>query len=176
MLIPYWRETAKLAKEIGINKIAFEMHPGFCVYNPSTLMKLRDAVGDIIGANFDPSHLFWQAINPCEAIKYLKGAIYHFHAKDTNIDKANTEKFGVLDTQSYGDITARSWIFRTVGYGHDKSVWNNIISTLKATGYDGAISIEHEDGLMSAQEGLEKAVAFLKDVIIYENPCDMWWA
>ena len=176
VLIPYWKETAKLAEEIGIKKIAFEMHPGFAVYNPSTLLKLRAAVGDIIGANFDPSHLFWQGIDPCEAIKMLKGAIYHFHAKDTKIDEANTAKIGVLDTQDYGDIFNRAWVFRTVGYGHGKEVWNNIISALKVVGYDGAISIEHEDGLMSPKEGLEKAVAFLKEVLIYETAGEMWWA
>ncbi len=176
VLIPYWKETAKLAQEIGIKKIAFELHPGFCVYNPSTLLRLREAVGDIIGANVDPSHLFWQGIDPCEAIKYLQGAIYHFHAKDTKIDAANTAKIGVLDTQSYGDILNRSWVFRTVGYGHSAEVWNNIISALKATGYDGVISIEHEDGLMSAKEGLEKAIKFLKDTVIYETAGEMWWA
>ena len=176
VLIPYWKETAKLAEEIGIKKIAFEMHPGFCVYNPATLLKLREAVGDIIGANVDPSHLFWQGIDPCEAIKVLKGAIYHFHAKDTKIDDANTSKNGVLDTGNYGDVLGRCWIFRTVGYGHDKQVWNNIISTLKAVDYDGAISIEHEDALMSPKEGLEKAIAMLKDTIIYETPGQMWWA
>ncbi len=176
VVIPYWKRTAALAKEIGIKKIAFEMHPGFCVYNPATLLRLREAVGDIIGANVDPSHLFWQGIDPCEAIKTLKGAIYHFHAKDTKIDGANTSKNGVLDTQGYGDILERSWVFRTVGYGHSPEVWNNIISTLKAVGYDGHISIEHEDGLMSAKEGLEKAIAFLKSSIIYESPAKMWWA
>ncbi len=176
VLIPYWKETAKLAAEIGIKKIAFEMHPGFCVYNPATLLKLRAAVGDIIGANVDPSHLFWQGMDPCEAIKTLKGAIYHFHAKDTKIDDANTAKNGVLDTGSYGDVLGRCWIFRTVGYGHGKEVWNNIISTLKAVGYDGAISIEHEDALMSPKEGLEKAISLLKDAIIYETPGQMWWA
>lgn len=176
VLIPYWKETAKLAKEIGIKRIAFELHPGFCVYNPSSLLRLREAVGDIIGANFDPSHLFWQGIDPCAAIRYLKGAIYHFHAKDTKIDPINTAKNGVLDVGSYGDILDRSWVFRTVGYGHDQQVWNDMISTLKATGYDGVISIEHEDGLMSPKEGLEKAVKFLKDVIIYENAGEMWWA
>ena len=176
VLIPYWKETAKLAKEIGIKRIAFELHPGFCVYNPSSLLRLREAVGDIIGANFDPSHLFWQGIDPCAAIRYLKGAIYHFHAKDTKIDPINTAKNGVLDVGSYGDILDRSWVFRTVGYGHGQQVWNDMISTLKATGYDGVISIEHEDGLMSPKEGLEKAVKFLKDVIIYENAGEMWWA
>lgn len=176
VLIPYWKKTAELANEIGIKKIAFEMHPGFCVYNPSTLMKLRNAVGDIIGANFDPSHLFWQGIDPCAAIKYLGGAIYHFHAKDTKIDQYNTSVNGVLDTGNYGNILERSWVFRTVGYGHGAEVWNNIISALKAVGYDGAISIEHEDGLMSPREGLEKAVALMKNVIIYENAGEMWWA
>lgn len=175
VLIPYWKKTAAYAKKMGVTKIALEMHPGFCVYNPSTLLRLREAVGDVIGANFDPSHLFWQGIDACEAIKMLKGAIYHFHAKDTKIDQANTARLGVLDTQDYGDITGRSWVFRTVGYGHDKGVWNDIISTLKATGYDGAISIEHEDALMSPKEGLEKAVSFLRDIIIVESPAAMWW-
>ena len=82
---------------------------------------------------------------------------------------------GVLDTKPYDDILNRSWVFRTVGYGHGKECWNDMISMLKATGYDGAISIEHEDGLMSPNEGLEKAIAFLKEVLIYENPGDMWW-
>ncbi len=175
VLIPYWKETAKLAQEIGIKKIAFEMHPGFCVYNPATLLRLREAVGDIIGANVDPSHLFWQGMDPCQAIKELKGAIYHFHAKDTKIDALNTGITGVLDTSGYGDITSRSWEFRTVGYGHSREVWADIISQLKATGYNGIISIEHEDPLMSPKEGLEKAVSFLKDLIIFEDSSDMWW-
>ena len=176
VLIPYWKETAALAQKMGIKKIAFEMHPGFCVYNPATLLKLREAVGPIIGANLDPSHLFWQGIDPCAAIRELEGAIYHFHAKDTKIDPYNCARNGVLDTGNYGDILKRSWVFRTVGYGHDRQMWNDIISTLKATGYEGPISIEHEDGLMSPKEGLEKAVALLKDAIIYQQPGAMWWA
>lgn len=175
-VIPYWKDMAKFAKEHGIEKIAFEMHPGFVVYNPETLLKLRAAVGDIIGANVDPSHLFWQGINPVSAIKALKGAIYHFHAKDTKLDERNMGVNGVLDTKSYGEIADRSWVFRTVGYGHGKEVWNDIISMLKTVGYDGVVSIEHEDGLMSPNEGLEKAIDFLKDVIIFENSGDMWWA
>lgn len=174
-VIPYWKKTAEFAKEHGIKKIAFEMHPSFVVYNPETLLRLRDAVGDIIGANVDPSHLFWQGIDPSAAITALKGAIYHFHAKDTLIDRRNTEVNGVLDTKSYGEISRRAWVFRTVGYGHDKLEWNRIISALRTVGYDGAISIEHEDGLMSTKEGLEKAVSFLKDVLIYENPGKAYW-
>lgn len=175
VLIPYWKNKAEFCRAHGVNKIAFEMHPGFCVYNPTSLLKLREAVGDIIGANFDPSHLFWQGIDPVAAIKSLKGAIYHFHAKDTKIDEQTTAVKGVLDTEGYGDILSRSWEFRTIGYGHDKLTWNNMISTLKATGYDGVISIEHEDPLMSPKEGLEKAVSFLRDIIIVESPANMWW-
>ncbi len=174
-IIPYWKDMAAFAKAHNVTKIAFEMHPGFAVYNPETLLRLRAAVGDIIGANFDPSHLFWQGIDPAVAIKELAGAIHHFHAKDVIIDKRNTEVNGVLDTKSYTDLAGRSWQFRTVGYGHDKKVWNDIISALKLTGYDGAISIEHEDALMSPTEGLEKAIAFLKEVLIYQSPGEMWW-
>ena len=175
VLIPYWKEKAAFCNAHGVERIAFEMHPGFMVYNPKSLMKLREAVGPTVGANFDPSHLFWQGVDVCAAIRYLKGAIYHFHAKYTRIDPLSCGVTGVLDTSGYGDLLGRSWEFRTVGYGHGKSLWNDMISTLKATGYEGVISIEHEDPLMSPKEGLEKAVAFLKDVIIFEDPDAMWW-
>lgn len=175
-LIPYWKKACAFANAHGVHKIALEMHPGFCVYNPETLLKLRAAVGETIGANFDPSHLYWQGIEPTAAIKALKGAIYHFHAKDTAIDQRNTDVNGVLDTKHYGNIPERSWVFRTIGYGHDLKTWKDIISTLKFVGYDGAISIEHEDGLMSITEGLTKAITLLKDVIIFESAGEMWWA
>ena len=172
----YWAKTAEIAKGYGIKKIAFEMHPGFCVYNPETLLKLRKNVGDIIGANFDPSHLIWQGINPVNAIRYLGDAIYHFHAKDTRIEPENSLRNGVLDTKGYGEIFDRSWVFRTVGYGNDTAFWKDMMSALRTIGYDGIISIEHEDGLMSAKEGLEKAVEFLKPMIIKEKQGEMWWA
>jgi len=177
VLIPYWKKEAEFCASHGIKKIAFEMHPGFCVYNPETTLRLREAVGDIIGANVDPSHLFWQGMDPIAVIKELgrAGAIYHFHAKDTKIDSINTAVNGVLDNKGYGDIANRSWVFRTVGYGHGKETWNDIISTLRTVGYDGTVSIEHEDGLMSPKEGLEKAVRFLQDVLIKEQPAAMWW-
>ena len=175
VLIPYWKKAAEYAKQYGIEKIAFEMHPSFCVYNPATLLKLREAVGDIIGANFDPSHLIWQGIDPVYAIRALKGAIYHFHAKDTKIDAINTKTNGVLDTKSYADEINRSWIFRSVGYGNDYAYWKDMISALRLCGYDGVISIEHEDSLMTPDEGLIKAMDFLKDVLIYESKGDMWW-
>ena len=176
VLIPYWKDAAAFAAKHGVTKIALEMHPGFCVYNTSTLLRLREAVGPAIGANFDPSHLFWQCIKPVESIKALKGAIHHFHAKDTAIYDVNTAVNGVLDTGNYKDLIGRSWLFRTVGYGHDLAEWKAIISTLRAVGYDGALSIEHEDALMSVTEGLEKAIEFLKPIILNDPPAEMWWA
>ena len=170
VLIPYWQSAAKEAANYGVTRIALEMHPGFCVYNPYTLLKLRGAVGESIGANFDPSHLFWQGIKPAEAIKALKGAVYHFHAKDTKLDTANIHVNGVLDTSHYSGALDRSWVFRTVGYGHDCLEWKEIISALAASGYDRSVSIEHEDSLMSVSEGLEKAVSFLQQLIIQEKP------
>ena len=177
VIIPYWKDAVKFANAHGVTKIALEMHPGFCVYNPETLLRLREAVGDTIGANFDPSHLIWQGMDPVAAIRALEGAIYHVHAKDTKIDTYNTAKFGVLDTKHYGDEIHRSWVFRTVGYGNGLQYWRDLISNLRLVGYDKVMSIEHEDSLMSVDEGLEKAVAFLKDSMIFApKPGTMSWA
>lgn len=169
VLIPYWQRTAWFTAQYGVEKIALEMHPGFCIYNPDTVLRLRAAVGDIIGANFDPSHLFWQGIDPVAAIRELKGAIYHFHAKDVKIDAYNTGRNGVLDTRNFGQQADRAWMYRTVGYGHGEEVWRDICSELRLSGYDHVISIEHEDGLMTSGEGLGKAVAFLKRLMIFEQ-------
>ena len=175
-LIPYWKEAGAFAKAHGV-RVAFEMHPGFCVYNPETLLRLRAAVGDVLGANLDPSHLIWQGIDPVAAVRELKGAIYHVHAKDTKIDKYNTAKNGVLDTKHYSDELNRAWVFRTVGYGNGEEYWRAFISNLQLCGYDRAISIEHEDSFMSIDEGLKKAVDFLKGIVIYdEKPTTMSWA
>ncbi|MDD2628564.1 MAG: sugar phosphate isomerase/epimerase [Limnochordia bacterium] len=174
--IPFWQEEVQFAKDHGVEKIGLEMHPGFLVYNPETLLKLRNAVGPVIGANYDPSHLFWQGMDPIATIRELGDAIYHVHAKDCRIDPINTARNGVLDTKHYGDEINRSWIFRTVGYGHSESVWNDIVSNLRLVGYDYVLSIEHEDSLMTPSEGFEKAVQFLKNVLIYETAGEMWWA
>ncbi len=175
VLIPYWKDLVAFSKAHGVDKIALEMHPGFCVYNPESLLKLREAVGPEIGANFDPSHLIWQGIEPVAAIRALKGAIFHFHAKDTKVDKYNTAVNGVLDVKPYSDEINRSWVFRSVGYGNDETYWKDIISNLRMIGYDYAISIEHEDSLMSQNEGFTKAIDMLKRAVIKEEPCTMWW-
>ncbi len=174
-VIPYWKKEARFAAQRGV-KIAFEMHPGFVVYNTETLLRLREAAGRNLGANFDPSHLFWQGMDPIASLRQLKGAMFHVHAKDCRIEPGNTARNGVLDTKHYGDVFNRSWVFRTVGYGHGEDFWRDFVSTLRVIGYDGTISIEHEDGLMSVTEGFEKAVAFLKGILLREKTGEIWWA
>lgn len=176
VVIPYWVEATEFAARHGVNRIALELHPGFVAYNPETLLKLRAAAGPAIGANLDPSHLFWQGIDPCAAVRALQGAIWHLHAKDTAIHEWNSRVNGVLDTKHYREELQRSWIFRTVGYGHPRQFWCDFVSALRLTGYDGALSIEHEDSLMTAREGLEKAVRFLRDVLLEQPKGAVTWA
>jgi sugar phosphate isomerase/epimerase len=176
VVIPYWTKTAAFAREHGIRKIAFEMHPGFVVYNPETLLRLRQAAGPEIGANFDPSHLIWQGIDPCAAVRALQGAIWHVHAKDTDVQKWNSTVNGVLDTKHYSDELNRAWLFRTVGYGSSLEMWCDFISALRMTGYDHALSIEHEDSLMTSREGLEKAIKFLQGILLTEPKGAVTWA
>lgn len=176
-LIPYWKKTAAFAEAHGVSHIAFEMHPGFCVYNPETCLKLRSEVSPVLGANLDPSHLIWQGIDPVAAARELRGAIYHVHAKDTKIDKYNTAKNGVLDTKHYSDELNRAWVFRTVGFGNGESYWRDFVSNLRLCGYDRVLSIEHEDSVMTIDEGLRKAVEFLRPIVMTEDkPRTMSWA
>jgi len=174
-VIPFWKKEAKFAADHGV-KLAFEMHPGFVVYNTETMLRLRNECGKNIGANFDPSHLFWQGMDPLVCVRELKGAIFHVHAKDTKVDEQNTAKNGVLDTKHYGEEIKRSWIFRTVGYGHGYEFWSAFVSNLRMVGYDGVLSIEHEDSLMSVNEGFQKAVRFLRQVMLTQKTGGMWWA
>jgi sugar phosphate isomerase/epimerase len=171
---PYWREHAQFAAGHGV-RIAIEMHPGFVVYSPETLLRLRQITGPAVGANLDPSHLFWQHIDPIAAIRVLGDAIHHVHAKDTQLYPANLPRTGVLDTQPYTAERTRGWLFRTVGYGHGAEWWKEFVSTLRMYGYDGPLSIEHEDSLLSAEEGLTKATQFLREILLREQPGQAWW-
>ncbi|GAA0359404.1 sugar phosphate isomerase/epimerase family protein [Bacillus horti] len=175
-LIPYWKGISEVAKEYDV-KIALELHGGFLVHTPYTLLKLREATNEYIGANLDPSHLWWQGIDPVAAIKILgkENAIHHFHAKDTYIDQDNVNMYGLTDMQPYGNIQTRAWNFRSVGCGHSLQEWSNMISALQTFGYDYVISIEHEDPIMSIDEGFSRAVTNLNSVLIKEQPANLWW-
>ena len=166
-VVPYWKEAAKFAREHGIRKLALEMHPGFVVYNPMTLLKLRDAVGEEIGANCDLSHLFWQGCDPIEVIHLLgkQGAIFHAHMKDTVIAREVAPKYGVLNfPEDLAKAAEGSVYFRAVGYGHSATLWKDIVRAYMEVGYQGILSIENEDPILPGEVGVERAAAVLKNV------------
>jgi len=171
---PYWQDAGTFAKENGV-RVAIELHPGFVAYHTESFWRLREIGGEAIGVNFDPSHLFWQGMDPLVCVRELGDTIYHVHAKDTFLDQQNIRRNGVLDTKQYTNEKERSWIFRTVGYGHGAEFWRALISELRLAGYDGSISIEHEDSILGVNEGFMKAVAFLQETVISEPAGQAWW-
>jgi sugar phosphate isomerase/epimerase len=167
---PFWREAGRFAADNGI-RLAIEMHPGQSVYNTRTFLHLRDLVGPHLGANLDPSHLFWQGMDPLVVIRALgSGGVYHVHAKDTKIDPQEMALNGGLETRPAG---RRAWAFRTVGYGHGEVWWRDFVSALRSVGYDGVLSIEHEDKLIGSREGVVKSVEFLRPLIL-QTPAEAW--
>jgi sugar phosphate isomerase/epimerase len=174
-LIPYWAEAAAFASAHGV-KVALEAHPGFAVYNVETLLRLRAEAGPSIGINLDPSHLWWQGMDIPTLIAALGEAIFHVHAKDVALNPANVARNGVLDPQSFSNLASRSWLFRSVGWGHAELEWKAIVSALRLVSYDSVLSIEHEDALASINEGLGSAVGLLSRVLLREAPVQAWWA
>lgn len=174
-LVPYWQEQVALLHQHGV-KVGIELHPGYCVYNTETMLELRRHTDPAIGANYDPSHLFWQGLDPVATIKALGSAIHHVDAKDTFVDAGNVAVNGVIDLKPYTEFADRSWYFRTIGFGQGAQVWRDILSALRVVGYDWVVSIEHEDGLMSPDEGVAKAVEFLLRARAAEPPGEAFWA
>jgi sugar phosphate isomerase/epimerase len=173
--IPYWKGAAQFASDHGV-KIGVEMHPGMLIYNVETMLRMREAAGPALGCNFDPSHLFWNGVDPVAAIRALGDAIVHVHGKDSYVDMLNVAVNGCNDHKPYDRIPQRAWTFRTIGYGHDMKVWKDIGSALRMIGYDHVISIEHEDGMMSFDEGIAKGIGVLKEAVMQESPGEMFWA
>lgn len=164
-LIPFWTEIAAMAQSYGVERIALELHGNQCVYNVPSLLKLRDEIGPVIGANLDPSHLFWMGADPLVAAEALGDAIYHVHAKDTMLNGPVQATTSLLENGSLMDIPARSWSYITLGFGHGEEWWRQFCYRLKMAGYDGWLSIEHEDVLLNSLEGLEKSVSLLQGVM-----------
>lgn len=164
-LIPFWTEIAALAQSCGVERIALELHGNQCVFNVPSLLRLRAAVGPTIGANLDPSHLFWMGADPLIAAEALGEAVYHVHAKDTFLNAPKQATTSLLENGSLMDIPARSWSYITLGFGHGEEWWRQFCYRLKMAGYDGWLSIEHEDVLLNSLEGLEKSVTLLQGVM-----------
>jgi len=163
-VLPYWQEAAAFARAHGV-RVAIEPHPGFVVYNTASMLRLRQGVGEDVGANLDPSHLFWQGIDPLACVVALGEAVLHVHAKDLGFQQELLARNGVLETVPGHRHAERSWIFRSVGAGHPAAFWRELAGALADTGYDGALSIEHEDPLLSREEGLAVAVSTLREAL-----------
>jgi sugar phosphate isomerase/epimerase len=165
VLFPFWHDIVALARENGVEQIALELHGNQCVYNVPSLMKLRQEVGPIVGANLDPSHLFWMGADPLVAAEALGAAVQHVHAKDTMLNAPVQATTSLLENGSLMNIQARSWSYITLGFGHGEEWWRQFCYRLKMASYDGWLSIEHEDVMLNSIEGLEKSVALLKGVM-----------
>ena len=165
VLVPYWRDLVAYSANHGVRRLCLELHGFQNVYSVGTLFRLRDAVGEVVGANLDPSHLMWMGADPLAAARALGDAIYYVHAKDTRIDPDIAGRNGVIDTTPASEVASRAWSYITLGRGHDEAWWRAFIAALAAAGYDGVLSIEHEDPAMSAEEGVERSVALLRRVL-----------
>jgi sugar phosphate isomerase/epimerase len=169
VLVPYWRDLVGFAANCGVRKLCLELHGQQNVYSVRTLMRLREQVGEAVGANFDPSHLMWMGADPLAAIRALGSAIYHVHAKDTHVDPAIAGENSPLETIPADRWRERAWNYVTLGYGHGEAWWAKFAAALAAAGYDDVLSIEHEDVMMSPVEGVEKSVALL-DRVLFNRP------
>ena len=164
-VIPYWRGLVQEAQAAGVARLCLELHGQQNVFNVATLFRLRDAVGPVIGANFDPSHLFWMAADPIAAVAALGKAIYHVHAKDTRINASVAAVNGQIDVTPMAQLDARAWSYVTLGDGHDAGWWRRFCTALGDTGYDDVLSIEHEDVALPPLEGVRRSVALLREVM-----------
>ncbi|HXP78216.1 MAG TPA: sugar phosphate isomerase/epimerase [Stellaceae bacterium] len=165
VLIPYWRGLVGYANGLGIRKLCLELHGHQNVYSVETFQRLRNAVGDTVGVNFDPSHLMWMGADPLKAIAALDGAIYHVHAKDTRVDPAIVGLNGRIEFKTNDRASERAWNYVTLGLGHDEGWWREFCAALRAVGYDDVLSIEHEDVTMTPLEGVRQSVELLRRVM-----------
>jgi len=174
--VPFWKDIQARAATADV-KVAIEMHPHNIVFNPPTLQRLVEQTNAThIGAEMDPSHLFWQGIDPVEAVKYLDELVLHAAAKDTRINADNVKLFGVLDDRFTRTPTDQSplnlggkntlnqwpqspsWQFVAVGRGHGvEEFWVPFLQALHAVDPQMAVNIEHEDTELDQVEGLRLA-------------------
>ena len=163
--VAFWRRKVEVAERHGVSRIAFELHPLHVVYNVPTLLAFRAEVGERIGANIDPSHLFWQRMDPLAVVRALGQAVYHVHMKDTEIDEAQVALAGVLDDRPFDVPAERAWVFRTVGRIRPRRWWAAFVEALREAGYDDSLSIEQEDPYTTQVDGTREAAAFIADLL-----------
>jgi predicted dehydrogenase len=179
VVIPFWTDIEARARDAGV-KVCIEMHPHNAVFNPGTMERLATEINAThVGAEMDPSHLFWQGIDPVAAIEKLGDLVYHAAAKDTRINEQYCRVYGVLDDrfervpaeENPVNIGGRntlnrwpadaSWQFVAVGRGHDQDFWVRFLTALNAVDPGMAVNIEHEDAELGQLEGLCQAAGNL---------------
>ena len=169
VIIPYWRELIAYARNAGVQRLCLELHGHQAVYNPRTLLRLREAVGETVGANYDPSHPLWMGADPLAAVRALGSAIYYVHAKDTRIEPLAAGLDGILETRPFAAAAERSWNYVTLGYGHDETWWRQFCAALRMAGYGDVLSIEHEDAIVAPLEGVRRSVELLRRVAFFDR-------
>lgn len=108
-----------------------------------------------VGFNFDPSHLHWQGIDVLGAVAEFGSRIFHTHAKDVTIFPTKLARLGVKE---YG-----WWEYSIPGYG--AVPWGPYLRALRRAGYDGVLSIEHEDPAFGVEEGFSNGLRYLSQYI-----------
>ncbi|MDI9278726.1 sugar phosphate isomerase/epimerase [Pantoea sp. EABMAA-21] len=163
--IPYWQGLVARAKQSGVEKFALENFSSMLVWNPETLFRLRNAVGDMVGLNLDPSHLLWMGADPIAAARALGPAIHHCHGKDVRMERGLVNINGLLETKPVEDVANRAWNYVAVGCGQDLQWWKEFFSVVRMMGYNDWVSLEMEDLTMSVEAGITSSIAALKQTI-----------
>ncbi len=163
--IELWQDLGSFALAHGVKRLAFELHPLHLVYNVPTLRRMREAVGSVIGANVDPSHLFWQQMDPLAVIQALGPAVHHVHLKDTELVADQVAIAGVLDQRPFADPVNRAWVFRAAGSVRGPEFWSAFVASLGRAGYDDVLSIENEDISLPPEQAVEWTASFMRPLL-----------
>lgn len=162
-IAPYWRELSLWAAgEAPDVRICLELHPGTSIYNAESFLLLASVTQGNVLVNLDPSHFWWQGIDPRLEIEALAGRIGFAHGKDTLVHPDRVARHGVLDFRWPASAETMPWHFCAVGRGHPPDDWAELVRALADAGYDGPLSIEHEDPELGPEEGIERSLRGLE--------------
>jgi sugar phosphate isomerase/epimerase len=174
-VLPYWREAAAIADDHGV-VLCVEPHSADVVFNTPTFMRLREEIGPAIAMNFDPSHLWWQGMDPVAVVETVGADIKTCHIKDACLNRRLIERDGVASPLDYDSWDRRPWTFSTPGYGHSDLFWSRLVIALRRVGYSGTLSIECEDPFLTPDDTLAASVALLERVLPAESAPPVDWA
>ena len=174
-VLPYWRRAAELADDHGV-LLCIEPHSADVVYNTPTFLRLREEVGPTIAMNFDPSHLWWQGMDPLAVVGEVGEAIATCHVKDALLDGRRIARDGALSPVGYDRWDERPWAFATPGYGHSELFWRQLVLALRRVGYAGTLSIECEDPFLAPDDTLAASVEVLRPMLPARPAPGVDWA